>query len=96
MQKSGWSAEDSGVVEQVIRLYVWLMVALQEAKLRLKRFRTMLFGDPATARVPAVPAGTPGSEEVRQQTVASSGHGAPATPASGGHRSGQGRQGAEA
>ena len=96
VHKSGLSAEDSGVVEQVIRLYFWLMVALQEAKLSLKRFRTMLFGDPATARDPAVPAGAPGSEEVRTQTAASSGHGAPARPSSGGHRSGQGRQGAEA
>lgn len=41
---SGLSAEDSGVVEQVIRLYFWVIFSLQEAKLSLKRLRTLLFG----------------------------------------------------
>ena len=81
VEGSGLSAEDRRVVVQVIRLYFWLMVALQEAKLSLKRFRTMLFGEPANARAPAVPAGAPGGAEVRKQPAASSGHGAPATPA---------------
>ncbi len=96
VEGSGLSAEDRRVVVQVIRLYFWLMVALQEAKLSLKRFRTMLFGEPANARAPAVPAGAPGGAEVLKQPAASSGHGAPATPARGGHRPGQGRLGAEA
>jgi hypothetical protein len=96
VEGSGLSAEDRRVVVQVIRLYFWLMVALQEAKLSLKRFRTMLFGEPANARAPAVLAGAPGGAEVLKQPAASSGHGAPATPARGGHRPGQGRLGAEA
>lgn len=96
VEGSGLSAEDRRVVVQVIRLYFWLMVALQEATLSLKRFRTMLFGEPANARAPAVPAGAPGGAEVLKQPAASAGHGAPATPARGGHRPGQGRLGAEA
>jgi hypothetical protein len=44
VHESGLSAEDSGVVEQVIRLYCWVIFSLQEAKLRLKRLRTLLFG----------------------------------------------------
>lgn len=42
--QSGLRAEDARVVEQVIRLYCWVIVALQEAKLSLKRLRTLLFG----------------------------------------------------
>ncbi len=44
VHESGLSAEDAGVVEQGIRRYVWVLFALQEAKLRLKRLRTLLFG----------------------------------------------------
>lgn len=96
VEGSGLRAEDRRVVVQVIRLYFWLMVALQEAKLSLKRFRTMLFGEPANARAPAVPVGAPSGAEVLKQPAASSGQGAPATPSRGGHRPGQGRLGAEA
>ena len=73
VEGSGLSAEDRRVVVQVIRLYFWLIVALQEAKLSLKRFRTMLFGEHATARDPAVPPESPGGEGVRKPTAASSG-----------------------
>jgi hypothetical protein len=44
VHESGLSAEDSGVVEQVIRLYFWVIFSLQEAKLSLTRLRTLLFG----------------------------------------------------
>jgi hypothetical protein len=33
----------------VIRLYFWLMLALQEAKLSLKGFRQILFSEPPKA-----------------------------------------------
>ena len=39
------TAEDLRVVAQVVRLYFWLLFALQESKLSLKRFRVMLFGN---------------------------------------------------
>lgn len=55
VHQSGLSAEDSGVVEQVIRLYFWVIFALQETKLSLKRFRTMLFGKGAKAPKPGAP-----------------------------------------
>jgi hypothetical protein len=44
VHQSGLSAEDAGVVEQVIRMYFWVVLCLQEAKLSLKRLRTLLFG----------------------------------------------------
>jgi len=44
VHESGLSVEDSGMVEQVIRLDCWVIFALQEAKLSLKRLRTLLCG----------------------------------------------------
>jgi hypothetical protein len=50
VHQSGLSAEDAGVVEQVIRLYFWVSFALQEATLSLRRLRSLLFGTGPTAR----------------------------------------------
>src|SRR5436309_1163010 len=55
VHQSGLSAEDAGVVEQVIRLYCWVLFALQEAKLRLKRLRTLLFGKGVKVPKPRAP-----------------------------------------
>ena len=64
------SAEDRRVLVQVVRWLFWLFFVVQEAKLSLKRLRTMLFGkgtQAAQARAPeaAAPAhstSTPGGE----------------------------------
>lgn len=37
---------DCTVLVQIIRLNFWLLLAIQEAKMSLKRFRQMLFGEP--------------------------------------------------
>ena len=107
----GLSAEDAGVVEQVIRLSCWGIVSLQEAKLRLKRLRTLLCGTGAQAPKPrapeaASPSSAPGGEGEgagtwRSRAAASaaelgaSGPAALAKP-TGGQRLGTGRLGAEA
>ena len=52
VHQSGLSAEDAGVVEQVIRLYFWVIFALQEATLSLRRLRSLLFGKGPKARQP--------------------------------------------
>lgn len=36
--------EDRQLLAQVLRLYFWLLLALQESKLSLKRLRTIIFG----------------------------------------------------
>jgi transposase len=64
VHQSGLSAEDAGVVEQVIRLYFWVSFALQEAKLSLKRLRTLLFGTGAKAPKPRGPEGAANSIEL--------------------------------
>src|SRR6266446_3095584 len=46
----------AGRVEQIIRMYFWLVFALQEAKLSVKRLRNLLFGSSAQ------PKGRPESE----------------------------------
>jgi len=63
VHQSGLSAEDAGVVEQVIRLYFWVLFALQEAKLSLKRLRTLLFGKGAKAPKPRAPEASSTSSE---------------------------------
>lgn len=39
-----WTAEDRHLVVQIIRLYVGVILALQEAKITVKRLRHLLFG----------------------------------------------------
>jgi hypothetical protein len=42
--------EDRQILVQVLRLYFWLLFALQESKLSLKRLRILLFGKPKTKK----------------------------------------------
>jgi len=55
VHQSGLRAEDAGVVEQVIRMYFWVVFCLQEAKLSLKRLQTLLFGKGPKPPKPATP-----------------------------------------
>lgn len=110
VHQSGVSAEDAGVVEQVIRLYVWMIFALQEAKRSLKRLRTLLFGKGAQAPKPRAPEAAASSSEpvgegagagtLRSRAAAAAEPGASGTEAlakpTGGQRLGTGRLGAEA
>ena len=53
----------AGMVEQIIRMYFWLVFALQEAKLSLKRLRNLVFGSYPTPQEPlASAASTPAIE----------------------------------
>jgi hypothetical protein len=47
VHQSNVPAAVAGRVEQIIRLYVWLVFALQEATLSVKRLRHLLFGSSA-------------------------------------------------
>jgi transposase len=48
------TAADRRVLDLVLQWYFWLVFAFQEAKISLRRFRTLLFGKPSTA--PTAPA----------------------------------------
>ena len=52
VHQSNVSADDAGVVEQVIRMYFWVAFALQEAKLSVKRLRDVLFGPGRQPKTP--------------------------------------------
>ena len=57
LERNTLSAEDRCVLVQVVRWLFWLVFVVQEAKLSLKRLRTMLFGrgvKAAQSRAPAV------------------------------------------
>src|SRR5215831_7100677 len=49
LEHNALSAEDRCVLVQVVRWLFWLFFVVQEAKLSLKRLRTMLFGPGAQA-----------------------------------------------
>src|SRR5687768_11086880 len=56
------TAADYQVLAQVVRLYFWLLFALQETKLSLHRFRLMIFGDKAKAPKETRPETSSGSQ----------------------------------
>src|SRR6266571_1263771 len=72
------TAADRRVLDQVLQWYFWLVFALQEAKISLSRFRTLLFGKPSKAPKPPVAETLPvvgagdggGSEEPAEGTEA--------------------------
>lgn len=106
------TADDRRVLDQVLQWYLWLVCALQEAKMSLRRLRTLVFGKaptaPAAATFPVVGAGDEGgSAEAAEGTVApetettravarSRAAGGGAASRRGGHRPGHGRRSAEA
>src|SRR5215831_13641859 len=105
------TADDRLVLDQVLLWYFWLVFALQEAKISLRRLRTLVFGKsptvPASATSPVVGAGDEGGnvEPTEGTTVPTAettravarGREDVGGEASwrGGQRPGQGRHGAE-
>jgi transposase len=108
VHQSNLPPASAGRVEYIIRMYFWLVFALQEAKLSVKRLRTLLFGSSAQPEEqPASEASATASEAPGQ--TAGEGEGASGREAAvvaptseaqpkpkGGHRPGTGRLGAEA
>jgi transposase len=52
VHQSNLAPAAAGMVEQIIRMYFWLVFALQEAKLSLKRLRNLVFGSSPTPKEP--------------------------------------------
>jgi len=53
------TAEDRRVLGKVLTFYFWLLFALREAKLSLKRLKTLVFGEKPKKREPPTSGGTP-------------------------------------
>jgi rubredoxin len=63
VRQSNLGVDDAGVVERVIRMYFWVAFALKEAKLSVKRLRTLFFGPSRTPkRRPEAEGSAPSSE----------------------------------
>jgi transposase len=106
------TVDDRRVLDQVLLWYFWLVFALQEAKMSLRRLRTLVFGKsptvPASATLPVVGAGdeggsaefTEGTEAPTAETTRAVARGREDVGGEvsrrGGHRPGHGRRGAEA
>jgi hypothetical protein len=91
LERNALTSEDRRVLVQLIRLYFWLLFALQEARFSLKRLRRLLFGDKRKKRKGGTRGRSSGPAEGDGPSAAAGRQGA-----SGGHRPGHGRQGAEA
>lgn len=50
LERDACTPEDRQLLVQVLRLYFWLIFALQESKLSLKRLRILLFGKPKNSK----------------------------------------------
>jgi hypothetical protein len=65
------TAEDRQVLGKVLTFYFWLLFALREAKLSLKRLKALVFGEKPKPPKPPSLGGTPGGRECwRKRTAA--------------------------
>jgi hypothetical protein len=64
IKASNLGSDDQGLLVKLIRVYFWLMLALQESKVSLKRLKVALFGEGRKKRGP--PGG--GSDEIAAGT----------------------------
>jgi transposase len=102
LERDALTAEDRRVLAKVLTFYFWLLFALREAKLSLKRLKALVFGEKPKKREPPTSGGAPGGGEVAgktevgtatAQTVATGRESGSAEPSP--RRPGHGRQGAE-
>lgn len=102
LERDALTSEDRRVLVQLIRLYFWLLFALQEARFSLKRLRRLLFGDQRKKHQQGSGGGSSGPGEGDGPSAHAGGKQVPPGAASGDqgasgeHRPGHGRQGAEA
>ncbi len=59
IERNALSAEDRRVLVKVLTFYFWLLFALREAKLSLKRLKALVFGEKPKKREPPPAGGTP-------------------------------------
>lgn len=59
IERNVLSTEDRRVLVKVLTFYFWLLFALREAKLSLKRLKTLVFGEQPKKREPPPSGGTP-------------------------------------
>ena len=102
LERDALNAEDRRVLVKVLTFYFWLLFALREAKLSLKRLKVLVFGEKPKKREPPESGGSSrgggGAGGSTAQTREAGGVSAPSVsepPAEKPRRPGHGRQGAE-
>jgi transposase len=101
LERDALSAEDRRVLVKVLTFYFWLLFALREAKLSLKRLKTLVFGEKPKKREPPSSGGRPsggsgGGSGVQPGAAQGGQESAPGVPSAGKARpGGHGRQGAD-
>jgi transposase len=100
IERNALSAEDRRVLVKLLTFYFWLLFALQEAKLSLKRLKALVFGEKPKKPKPPAAGGTPSggspggsatkTEESQEGQGTAPAVASPETPRPPGH----GRQGA--
>jgi transposase len=60
LEANALTAEDRRVLGKVLTFDFWLLFALREAKLSLRRLKTLVFGEKPKKRPPPTAGGTPG------------------------------------
>jgi hypothetical protein len=59
IERNALSAEDRQVLVKILTFYFWLLFALREAKLSLKRLKALVFGEKPKKPKPPSSSGTP-------------------------------------
>src|SRR5262245_37359767 len=59
IERNALSAEDRQVLVKLLTVYFWLLFALREAKLSLKRLKALVFGEKPKKPKPPASSGTP-------------------------------------
>lgn len=101
LERDALSAEDRRLLVKVLTFYFWLLFALREAKLSLKRLKALVFGEKPKKPTPPSSGGTLGGgssgerETTTDATPAASATTAPPCPAKKLPPPGHGRHGAE-
>jgi transposase len=101
LEDNALTTDDRRVLVKLITFHFWLLLALQEAKLSLKRLRSLLFGEQPKKRTARPPDKAPGSSDGDGDTGAARAvdltktDGKSSQEAAGNRRSQHGRWGAE-
>jgi transposase len=101
IERNALSADDRQLLVKVLTFYFWLVFALREAKLSLKRLKALVFGEPPKPPKPPSGDGTPSGGNASENTAQTSpSQGVPAAgptvpPAKKPPPPGHGRQGAD-
>jgi len=99
LEREAVTAEDRRVLAKVLTGYFWLLFALREAKLSLKRLKILVFGEKGTKRAPPASGGAAGGGSEPSGTGTTASPAVPPAPGQGAaevseRRPGQGRQSA--